>query len=166
MEFTEQEAKRFHSKYEVRESGCWEWIGAKFDAGYGMFTVSRSRGTRRTHMAHRVSWMIANKQEIPKGMVIRHMCDNRICVNPEHLKLGTYSENNRDTALRGRSNRSVGSACHWSKLTEDNVREILSSNAYGDQIRLARKFGVNQATVSQIKSGKRWKHLHRLFQTG
>lgn len=167
MEFTKKEIARFESKVvKVGETGCWEWIGPMFkDSGYGMFCMSGRK--RKTWAAHRISWMMNSGQEIPQGMLVCHRCDNRKCVNPEHLFIGTHKENNVDTQVKGRGNHPTGDRCTWSKVTEDQVKEILMSpygkGANGD---FAKRFGITQSQVSHIRSGKRWTHVKQSLQNG
>lgn len=159
MDFTEVEIERFKSKIEISESGCWHWTGAKFSNGYSMVCIRR--GKKKTFLAHRISWMMFNKQSIPDGKVVRHKCDNKQCVNPDHLCLGTYQENNLDTVRRGRSNHVTGEQCPWAKLTDQQVIEILQSDE--KQVTLAKRYNVNQATISQIKNGNRRKSISSLM---
>jgi hypothetical protein len=169
MEFTKEEIARFHKKYVKHDSGCWNWTAGRFEVGYGMFSGFRGVGgtRKRTMGAHRVSWMIHSQRPIPAGMCICHHCDNRLCVNPVHLYLGTYQDNNRDTIRRNRGNRNLGSACSWSKVTEEQVLEILRSDyGRGDNGALAKKFGISQSQVSHIRSGKRWPHMRRFLPNG
>ena len=166
MEFTKEEVTRFEAKI-LKSESCWEWIGMKFQTGYGMFSVSQKRYGRKTISSHRVSWMIHSGMDIPKGMWICHTCDNRICVNPDHLYLGTPRDNNRDTVNRGRGNRMVGTQCSWAKVTEEQVMEILSSPyKAGANKEFAERFGVSQSQISHIRSGKRWPQMKRLFLNG
>lgn len=158
MEFTKQEIERFFKRIEVKESGCWEWTGGRFEVGYGMFSLKR--GHRKTFAAHRVSWCMRSNRDIPKGMLICHTCDNRICVNPEHLYLGTYADNNRDTLARNRGNRKEGESCSWAKVSSEGVLDILTSKE--KQSVLARKYGVSQSQISSIKTGRRRKIAHFL----
>lgn len=80
----------------TRGPGCWLWSGSRNDKGYGHIHVFN-----KTIQAHRASWEIANGQ-IPDGMYICHRCDNPPCVNPEHLFLGSPSDNTRDAVRKGR----------------------------------------------------------------
>jgi hypothetical protein len=151
MDFCQADIERFKNKYKIVDSGCWEWAGALYQNGYGMFCLRR--GNRKTFLSHRISWAIHNNSSIPEKMMICHTCDNRKCVNPDHLYLGTGKDNNTDTVKRNRGNRKVGDACTWSKITEKQVLEIRNSDE--KQKTLALKYGVDPSTISQIKSGVR-----------
>ena len=85
---------RFFSKVKKTNS-CWEWQGAK-RLGYGVFKVDG-----KTKGAHRQSWEL-HKGVIPKGLLVLHKCDNRGCVNPSHLFLGSHSDNMKDVQMKGR----------------------------------------------------------------
>lgn len=89
---------RFFSKVEVTET-CWLWQGGCSDNGYGMI----SRGGRQAGVisTHRYSYEIYFG-DIPDDHVVMHTCDNRRCVNPAHLKLGSVADNNQDMAAKGR----------------------------------------------------------------
>ena len=92
------------SRYEVTPAGCWEWTGAKNGHGYGLLNMLI--GQRQTTFApHRLQWMHTHG-EIPAGMVVMHVCDNRACVRPDHLVLGTQQANLADMRAKGRDNRS------------------------------------------------------------
>jgi hypothetical protein len=94
---------RLLAKHTKVESGCWEWKGYKNQFGYGRAMITIRPKEIKLMAVHRLAWERANiGREIPKGMVIMHSCDNRACINPAHLSLGTYSENNRDCYARGR----------------------------------------------------------------
>jgi hypothetical protein len=126
--------ERFWRKVNKTE-GCWLWTDKPNAYGYGLINEFGKNGKR--WFAHRYSWFLHNG-EIPKsnnyhGTVVRHKCDNRLCVNPDHLELGTQKDNVRDMDARGRrvSNPKSGSD-HWKRkrthcakgheLTDDNIR--------------------------------------------
>lgn len=89
---------RFWAKVQEAPSGCWNWTGSTSGRfGYGHIRTSK----RNTENCHRISWMMANG-DIPDGFCVLHRCDNPSCVNPAHLFLGTYLDNNRDMAAKGR----------------------------------------------------------------
>lgn len=126
----------------VLESGCWAWQLRKDRGGYGTIKVAG-----RSLLAHRYSYQIY-KGEINEGLVIMHSCDNRSCVNPNHLSAGTQLDNNIDKATKGRDCR---------KLTIEDVVSIRNSVALGKD--LAETFGVSRGMISRIKSGKGRKYV-------
>lgn len=105
-------------------------------------------------LVHRYSYR-KNKGEIPPGLVVRHTCDNRKCMNPEHLILGTPADNVNDTKSRKRF--PTGENVKSSKLSEEQVREIRSSNLPDRQ--LALKYGVCRTNISNIKKRVWWKDI-------
>lgn len=150
-------------------SDCIEWAGNISPRGYGRL---RLPGSRKTKYAHRVAWEKHNGLTIPDGMVICHSCDNRKCVNPAHLWLGTQGDNQRDCTAKGR--RAYGErngkntkpeaiargAQHWkSKLDEDAVRHIRSSRGKITQQVLADLYGVPQTSISAVQLNKTWNHV-------
>ena len=98
LTITEGLAERFFSKIE-QTSGCWNWLGALNRGGYGVIGLGGRR--EGTALAHRVAYGLYNGD--PGERCVMHSCDNRRCVRPSHLSLGTYADNNRDMALKGRA---------------------------------------------------------------
>lgn len=138
--------------YVLRKDGCWEWIGSHDWSGYSTFVF----GGRR-YRAHRVSWEVHNGP-IPNGLLVLHHCDNPPCSNPEHLFLGTQSDNMADMAAKVRS--TVGVRHPMVKLTEDEVQAIRRSWDAGEtQLALGRKYKVNNRTICSIVRGQSWRHL-------
>jgi hypothetical protein len=134
----------FWNKAEVRADGvCWFWQGHTGN-GYGRF-----RGER----AHRFAYRIA-KGPIPGDLLIRHLCGNKLCVNPHHLEPGTMADNAQDGIRLGEILR--GSRNGRSKLSEEAAEYIRTNPDNLSGRNLAVKFGVSPATISLIRSGRRW----------
>ena len=149
--------ERFWSHVD-KGKNCWEWTAAKKN-GYGLFG-RKVPGTviMKGVYAHRHSWEIQNGP-IPKGLCVLHKCDNRPCVRPDHLFIGTKADNTADMVAKGRDRqpRLKGSAQSGSKLTEANVLAIRASTE--SQPAEARKYGVSQVLISRIRLKRAWKHL-------
>lgn len=135
------------------ERGCIEWTGPTFGNGYG--AIHRFGGrSGPTFQAHRVAYELVHGP-IAEGLVLRHKCDNRPCINPDHLEVGTQADNVRDKVERGRAQR--GTAVKTSKLTEDDVRAIRVRLVAGETpTAIAPAFGVTMQAVWDIKAGRRW----------
>ena len=148
---------RFHSKYVKDEStGCWNWTGA-LTYGYGSFKL-----TAVTIRAHRYSYEI-HTGLIPRGMVIRHSCDNRKCVNPAHLELGTQQDNIDDMHNRGRNVDVRGEAHPRAKLTENDVISIRCMLADGlSYAGIVKMYPVSHKAIHDIKHKITWEHVTNL----
>lgn len=144
-------ADKFQRLSRKRKSGCIEWVGKRFSNGYGDLRTGYD-----SLLAHRVAWQLANGP-IPDGMVVRHSCDNRACVNPEHLLIGTQRDNMRDAADRGRMRPPRGEASPRCKLTSALVTEIRLARRRGEKVAsIAKWAGVSSVHVSRVATGARW----------
>jgi hypothetical protein len=134
---------------------CWLWTKGKFKSGYGSFNLNGFPAR-----AHRVSFMIYYGSEIPDGMNVCHKCDVPDCVNPNHLFLGTRSDNMRDKEKKGRGNHTRGELNH-SKLKEEQVRAIRNEFAKGGITKhsLAVKYGVADVCIRKIIKREKWAHV-------
>lgn len=142
--------ERFEEKYIPEpNSGCWLWIASVGNNGYGWFGIG---GTQRN--AHRVSYEL-HVGTIPEGLFVLHHCDQRSCVNPAHLFLGTQADNMADKISKRR--HVYGEKVISAKLREADVRNILSSALPKRDI--AEKYGVHVSTIKRIKARKRWAHV-------
>jgi hypothetical protein len=150
--------QRFEEKYEEDpETGCWEWQAWKKEDGYGRF--ARSRGDYP--YAHRISYQI-HKGPIPDGLQINHHCDNRGCVNPDHLYAGTPQENVQDAIERtGFLEGRIGENAVSAKLTASDVREIRERYKREEitHRELAGEYGVSHTAVGRAIRGESWGHL-------
>jgi hypothetical protein len=148
----------FPARVEIDARGCWIWQGAKKNPGNQSFAYGWVGFCGTQMNAHRASWLVHNGQ-IPAGMFVCHKCDVPLCVNPEHLFLGTASDNMLDMwAKRRHPNPNAGRIGSLSsKLTLTQVQEIRHQITCGEKQRdIASKYGVKQATISHIKTGKNW----------
>jgi hypothetical protein len=147
-------ADRFWSKVE-KGDGCWLWKGGT-SRGYGEFHLNR-----KTAKAYRVSWQLANGRDIPEEMDVLHRCNNRLCVRPDHLYLGTQKENMKDLFATGyKAVNGERNGAH--KLTAQQVKEIRVASLsphWGLFSELGREYGVSFNTIKDTVNRKWWRHL-------
>lgn len=135
-------------------NGCWEWQGSVNEHNYGVIAIKR-----KTFFAHRISFN-EYKGEIPKGFCLLHSCDNSRCVNPEHLRIGTRAENCKEMYLKKRNRCQFGEERFCAKLKEEDVFHIRSLIDSGKkQQDIADLYNLHNSAISNIKTGKTWKHL-------
>ena len=150
-------------------SGCWLWLGPYDQSGYGSLYYWND-GKWRNGRAHRLMLFLTSPNNDPSLLACHH-CDVPACVNPDHLFWGTFSDNMRDAARKGRlrgcfvpgqKTRTTGQSLPGSRhgkarLTENQVMAIRAS-AEPSSI-LAERYGIRRATVLEIINGRKWKHL-------
>ena len=150
---------RLWSRIDVRgKNECWPWKGHVIDSGYGSYNYADEGKSKRIY-AHRA---IAEVQGVltDPAMVVRHLCGNRVCCNPAHLKQGTHKENAADRKAAGRHWVPRGTKHHAAVLNEEKVkiiRDLLSSG--WKQADIAKLAGVSQQAISRIGKGERWSHV-------
>lgn len=168
-------AERFWSHVAKSEGdGCWTWTASRDRLGYGRMKVgSHTDGSRKTVSAHRLAWELA-EGPIPEGLCVLHRCDNRPCVRPEHLFLGTVADNNHDMIAKGRQARGDRSGARTkperlargernskSKMTEPDVRlaRALYRSGLSSMKDLARLYGIWPNAMWRILRGESWAHV-------
>lgn len=134
-------------------NGCFVLTSHKLnDGGYSEIMIKG-----RTQKIHRHIYEQCFG-EIPDGLVVRHKCDNRACINPEHLEIGTQWDNMQDMVNRDRQLK--GSRKPMSKLDEDRVMEIKKKIRNGmKNVDLAKEYKVDDSVISDIRHNKLWKHV-------
>lgn len=131
------------------QSGCWEWTACTSPGGYGAIQIAGKKVT-----AHRAMWR-AMYGDPPAGIFVCHRCDNKRCINPNHLFAGTAMENNRDRSIKGRSFRGTGERHPNSRFTDVEVAAAVARTAAGEtRAEVAAALGVSSSTVDA------WKRRH------
>lgn len=184
MTFDQKDVDRFWSKVDKNgpipdhcpEIGpCWTWTSAKHKNGYGAFRLSKPKWV--TAYAHRLSWELhygpVEVDSSGRTFDVCHHCDNRSCVRPEHMFVGSRSDNMRDMREKGRgacgekNGSKTHPGCnpkgtrHWnSLLTEESATEVRVLHSKGLSYQaLAEQFGVHPWTISDVVRRKTWKHV-------
>lgn len=152
------------SDYTISESGCWIWLGKRCSGGrYGYFSMKG-----KIKMAHRASYETF-KGDINDGLFVCHTCDNGLCINPDHLFLGTNSDNMKDAFSKGRLNTNDSS--YHAKAGEENFNanltelEVLEIRAFHEKTncsysQLAKRFGLkSRGHAYNIVKRIIWKHI-------
>jgi len=164
--------KTFMLKIKKKRSGCWEWQGGLDPGGYGRFHVKKHHetGTGRNFFAHRMTYMIHRGYITPDELIL-HQCHNRLCCNPNHHKLGDHQDNMDDLHD---SRRIAGENNPRSKLTEDDVWDILNLYYVGDETEqgpysmedIVGEFSdldIKRGTVSDIVYGRTWPDIYNEY---
>jgi len=155
-----EDKNRFFSKVDKTDT-CWVWKASiRGNSGYGAFKING-----KVKSAHRVSWEIYNEKKIPDGLLVCHKCNNRLCVNPEHLYVGTYVDNTRDAirdGVRDHYKYVYGKKVGTAKLSEDNILEVVRLYEKGlSHKEIAKKLKVDRSTIGDVLRGRTWKHIDR-----
>lgn len=152
MQITNKVLKKIEANIFYSPDGCWYWLGSSF------------LQSMRARISINGKWFTTARivYELRKGPIgelwVLHTCDNQLCINPDHLYLGTREDNNRDKIIRDRCVK--GERCRLSKLKEPDVMEILQSSEGHSS--LGRKFNVSPQTIFNIRARKNWKHVKKI----
>lgn len=133
-------------------TGCREWTRSKSSAGYGWIQI-----LGKPRIAHRVAYELW-VGHIPNGLFVCHTCDNRACIEPSHLFVGTNQDNIDDMDKKGRRASMAGEKNSRAKLSNEQVYQIraIVDKSYFE---IADMFGIKKSQVGNIRLGKSWKHL-------
>lgn len=136
---------------------CWNWRGGVNYAGYGIFNIAGKHRTNHQYRAHRLAYELLIGP-IPEGIVCCHTCDNRKCVNPAHIFLGTREDNQKDMSKKGRA--AWGTRSPTARLTPRDVLEILKRAQAGEsQGVIAQDYPVGRGMIGNIVRGTAWNHM-------
>jgi hypothetical protein len=140
----------------VDAAGCFNWTGNRNPDGYATTRMGVGQITKRaSRLAYRVF-----RREIPEGMCVCHRCDNRACINPAHLYLGTNKQNSEDMAAKNRSCHGV--AVNTAKMTPEKVLDLVARYNGGEKIgSLCDRFGISVPTLYRILNRQSWKRVLR-----
>jgi hypothetical protein len=140
------------------DDDCWFWQRPASSNGYGRIRV---RETGKEESAHRVSWWMHNeRQEIPKGMVVMHSCDNKLCVNPAHLSLGSAKDNTQDMIRKGRAKYVSFTGSKNGNALLDDAKVIFIKTSDLKHTEVAKLLGVSASCVADVRKGRSWTHVN------
>lgn len=147
------EAFRYFLPENCPADECWIWRGPFYQSGYGGFSVGSN-----SYYAHRFAWELEHGRAPVDGEQVRHTCDNRRCVNPAHLVIGSFSDNMQDAIDR---DRFAHSERHWNaKLTQADVLEIRALARSGlTHNSIAERYGRCRSSITNIVNRRQWRHV-------
>lgn len=137
--------------------GCWLWTASTKEKGYGQYHYQG-----KMHRAHRLAWTLSGRELPPRPLELAHSCDNRLCVNPDHLSAATHDENMADCKAKRR--HAHGERSRHAKLTEVQVRQIRqlykkTAPRKGNAREVAAMFGVSVGIIHKIGRGESWRYV-------
>lgn len=135
-------------------TGCWLWLGAILPNGYGHISPGGDSKVNGTIYAHRASMMLFKNSDLI-GLDVCHTCDNRCCVNPDHLFVGSRKDNMRDCVAKDRQQR--GERHCRAKITDQDVFDIRTGRMSKHDF--AKLYGITHRNVRHIQLGRTWRHL-------
>jgi hypothetical protein len=152
--FTLNDIRKFTFSYEINLlTKCWVWKKSLFHNGYGCISYKNN-----AYRAHRFSYEYFIG-EIPKGIFVCHFCDNRKCVNPEHLFLGHPKDNSKDMLNKDRSAKGINHS--QAKLTIEEVMKIKKMIAEGLRtLDIAKQFSISRQAITDIRYSRTWVHIN------
>jgi len=149
----DEKVKKRFLRYIDKTDSCWLWNGIPSKCGYAYFKINN-----KSYLAHRVSWLIAGNTIPDDKPYLRHKCKSKICVNPDHLEIGTHAENMSDKIRDGTIVR--GEKVNTAKLTEEQVLQIRQKIQNGEtQVKVAKDFDISRRNIRSIILRESWKHI-------
>lgn len=135
-----------------KTDGCWEWKRAKNKRGYGVYSFENKK-----QLTHRLSYMFTHG-ELPSSILVCHKCDNPKCVNPDHLFAGTQTDNMNDMVIKGSGRNNYNR-----KISIEDIKIIRAKYPHcpkdGTVKELAKKYGINESSMTKIINRKTYKHI-------
>jgi hypothetical protein len=143
-------------KYEIDENNCWNITSGSYKEKQGYHILSLKSNNYKRIRAHRAMY-ISIYGNIPEGKIICHSCDNKDCINPKHLFLGTKKDNTQDMLNKNRVDRMDDRKGTKQKLSDEDVINIYNSNK--SSYYLSEIYNVSDVQIRRIKNGSRCKKI-------
>lgn len=145
--------QRIENRTFYSPDGCWYWLGYTNNRGYGLISANG-----KPNLTHRVNYELL-KGKIPTGMLACHHCDNPMCINPDHIFIGTTHDNMQDKVRKGRSSNNLGYNNPNAIVTANQVLEIRSLKATKTYKEIAKIYGISHHYAWNLVNRKSWKHI-------